>query len=56
MTSVELKGRGSNITWKIVGMSRAPNEGMQLLEKQADWTGYLGRTTKRSIMEVTQLI
>jgi len=50
MIAVEVKGRGPKITWEIVGIYRARNEDMWLLEKLADRTGYLGRTTKRSII------
>jgi len=37
-------------TWEIVGIYRAPNEDMRLLEKLADQTGYMERTKKRSII------
>jgi len=50
MISEEVKGRDPKITREIVGIYRAPNEDMRLLEKLADWTGYMGRTTKRSII------
>ena len=46
MIAVEVKGRDPKITWKIVGIYRAPKEVMRLLEKLADRTGYMGRTTK----------
>ena len=49
MTAVEVKGRDPKITWEIVGIYRAPNEDMRVLEKLADRTGYMGSTTKRSI-------
>ena len=48
--AAEVKGRDPKITWEIVGIYRAPNEDMRLLEKLADRTGYMGRTTKRSII------
>jgi hypothetical protein len=51
MTAVEVKGRDPNTTWETVGIYRAPNQDMRLLEKLADRTGYVGRTTKRSIIE-----
>jgi len=38
------------VTREIVGIYRAPNED-KLFEKLADWTGYMGRTTMRSIIE-----
>jgi len=50
MTAVEVKSRDPKNTWKIVGIYRAPNEDMWLLEKLADQTGYMGRTMKRSII------
>ena len=50
MIAVEVKGRDPKITWEIVGICRAPNKDMWLLEKLADRTGYMGRTTKRSII------
>ena len=48
MIAIEVKGRDPKITWGIVGIYRAPNEDMRLLEKRQ--TGYMGRTTKRSII------
>jgi len=33
-------------------MYRAPNEGLRLLEILEDWTGYMGRIRKRSIIGV----
>jgi len=50
MTAVEVRGMGPKITWEIVGIYRAPNEYMRLLEKLVDGAGYMGRTTKRSII------
>jgi len=50
MITVEVKGRDPTITLEIVGTYRAPNGDMQLFEKLADWTGYMERTTKRSII------
>ena len=50
MLAIEVKGRNPKITWEIVGIYRAPNEDMRVLEKLADRTGYMGRTTKRSII------
>ena len=48
--AVEVKGRGPKITWEDTGIYRAPNEDTRLLEKLADRTGYMGRTTKRIII------
>jgi hypothetical protein len=39
MIAAEVKGRDPKIAWEIVGICRAPNEDMWLLEKLADWTG-----------------
>jgi len=50
MIAVEIKGRDPKNTWEIVGIYRAPNEDLRLLEKLADWTRYMGRTMKRSII------
>jgi len=50
MIAVEVKGRDPKITWGILGIYRAPNEDMQLLEKLADWTRYMERTMKHSII------
>ena len=50
MTAVDVKGRDRKITWKILGVYRAPKEDMILLEKLAGRTGYMERTTKRSII------
>jgi len=38
------------ITLEILGIYRALNKNMQLFEKLADPTRYMGRTTKRSII------
>jgi hypothetical protein len=50
MRAVEIKVRDPNITWEIVGIYRPPNEDMRLLLNLTDRTGYMGRTTKRSII------
>ena len=49
MIAVEMKGRDPKIR-EIVDIYRAPNADMWLLEKLADWTGYMGRATKHSII------
>jgi len=51
MIAVVVKGTDPKITREIVGIYRAPNEDMRLLEKLAERTRYMGRTTKRSIIE-----
>jgi len=50
MIAVEVKGRGPKISWENVGIYRDPNADTWLLKKLADRTGYMGRTTKRSII------
>ena len=50
MIAVELKRRDPKNAWEIVGIYRAPNEDMLVLEKLAERTGYSGRTTKPSII------
>jgi len=50
MIAVEVEGRDPKNTWEIVGIYRSPNKDMRVLEKLADWTGYSGRTTMRSII------
>jgi len=50
MAAVEAKGRDPKITWEIVGIYRAPNEDLRLFEKLVERTGYMGRTTKTSII------
>jgi hypothetical protein len=48
--AVEVKGRDPKYIWKIVGIYRAPNENKQIIERLAALTGYLGNSTKRSII------
>ena len=50
MLAVEVNGRDPKITWEIVGIYRAPNKDMHVLEKLADWTRYMGSTMKCSII------
>jgi hypothetical protein len=38
--AVDVKGRDPKITWEIVGIYRAPNEGMRLFEKLVDQKNY----------------
>jgi hypothetical protein len=45
MIAVEVKGMDPKITWEILGIYRAPNEDMRVLERLDD---YLGNSTKRS--------
>jgi hypothetical protein len=41
MIAVEVKVGTQKNTWESVGIYRAPNEDMRLLEKLADRTGYI---------------
>jgi hypothetical protein len=50
MKALEVKGRDPKIPWKILGIYRAAKEDTRLFKKLADWTGYMGRTMKRSII------
>jgi hypothetical protein len=50
MIAVEVKGKDPKNTLEIVGIYRDPNKYTRVLEKLADRTGYLGSTTKRSII------
>jgi hypothetical protein len=49
MIAAEVNGRDPKNAWEIVGIYRSPNKDMRLLEKLADWTGYMGRTMQCSI-------
>jgi hypothetical protein len=51
MIAGEVKGRYPNISCYIVSIYSAPKEDLRLLEKLADWTGYMGITTKRTIIK-----
>jgi hypothetical protein len=48
--AIEIKGRSPKSTWEIVGIYRAPNEDMRVLERLAARTGSAGNCTKRSII------
>ena len=50
MVAVEVKGRNPKLTWEIVGIYRAPNEDMRVIERLAARTGSTGISTKRSII------
>jgi len=47
---VEIKGSDRKCTWEIVGIYRAPNEDIRVIEKLAARTGLLGNSMKRSII------
>jgi hypothetical protein len=48
--AVEVKGRDPKFTWIVVGIYRAPNVDMRVIERLATRTDYLGNSTKRSII------
>jgi hypothetical protein len=50
MTAVGVKCGDPKCIWEIVGVYRAPNEDMRVTEQLAARTGYLGNSTKRSII------
>jgi hypothetical protein len=50
MIAVEVKGRDPKLKWEIVGIYRAPNENMRVMERLAARTDYLGSPTKCSII------
>ena len=47
---MEVKGSDPKCTWEIIGIYRAPNEDIRVIEKLAARTGFLGNSTKRSII------
>ena len=49
MKAIEVKSRDPKFTWEIVGIYRAPNDNMRIMERLAARTGYTGNSTKRSI-------
>jgi hypothetical protein len=51
--AVEVKGRDPKVSWEIIGIYRAPNEDMRVIEILAARTDYIGISTKRSIIGVT---
>jgi len=50
MIAVEVKGRHPKFTWEIVGIYRAPNEDMQVIERLVTRTGFTRNSTKNSII------
>jgi hypothetical protein len=48
--AVEVKGRDPKFTWEIVGIYRAPNEDMRVIERLAARIGYKGNSLKRSVI------
>ena len=53
MIAVEDKGRNLKFAWEVVGVYRAPNEEMRVIEILAARTGFTGNSTKPSIIGVT---
>ena len=53
MIAVEVKDGNPKFSWEVVGVYRAPNEDMRVIERLAAWTGFTGNSTKRSIIGVT---
>jgi hypothetical protein len=49
MIEVEVKGRDPKFTWENLGIYRAPNDNMRVMERLAARTAYTGHSTKRSI-------
>jgi len=47
--AIEVKGREPKFTWEIVGIYKAPNADMRVMERLAARTDYTGNSTKRSI-------
>ena len=50
MKIIEVKGKDPKLTWEIVGIYRAPNEDMRVVERLAARTGYAETSSKRSII------
>ena len=49
---VIVKGRDTKFTWEFIGIYRAPNDGIQFIEKLLARTGCTGNSTKCSIKGV----
>jgi hypothetical protein len=52
LTAVEVKGGNQKFAWEVVGVYRAPNEDMRVIERAAARTGFTGNCTERSIIGV----
>jgi len=50
MIAVEVKGGNPKFAWEVVGVYRAPNEDILVIERVAARTGFPGNSTKRSII------
>ena len=49
MIAIEVKGRDPKFAWEIVGIYRAPNDDMRVMERLAAQASYSVNSTKRSI-------
>jgi hypothetical protein len=50
MIAVEVKGRDPKFTFEVVGIYRALNDDMRVIQRLASRTDYLENSTKRSII------
>ena len=50
MITMDVKGNDPKCTWEIVGIYRAPNEDIRVIERLAARTGFLGNSMKQSII------
>jgi hypothetical protein len=50
MIAVEVKGGNPKFAWEVVGVYRAPNEDMRVIERLAARTGFPRNSTKLSII------
>jgi hypothetical protein len=48
MIAVDVKGRDPKFSWEIVGIYRAQNEDVRVIERLAARTEYIGNSTKRN--------
>ena len=47
---MEVKGSDPKCMWEIIGIYRAPNEDIRVIERLATRTGFLGNSIKQSII------
>jgi hypothetical protein len=50
MIAVEVKGGNPKFSWEVVGVYRAPNEDMRVIERLVARTGFTRNCTKRSMI------
>jgi len=50
MIAVEVKGGNPKFSWEVVGVYRAPNKDMRVIERLAARTGFTRNSTKRCII------